>query len=129
MMRALITTLVLLVPFGASAALGPYACHPAQSMYGTGSPAVWESTAQTMCAVWTCNGAPQVAAAKVSALVPAMLSDWRSMTIGGDPSPLNNMRIKYAKDDVCSTAMLPVWAKCRASLTAAQVQMICPGLK
>jgi hypothetical protein len=125
-MKRLATILAALVPFGASA-IGPYACHPEQSMYGTGSAAVWQLTPTSSCAVWTCNGVAQLAVSSKGAPTAAMAADWAAVASG--PSPLNSMRLKYAKDDACSPAMLPAWAKCRASLTAEQVRPLCPDLK
>lgn len=117
-----------LIP-SAAFALGPYACHPAQSMAGPGQMVEWKVSHQAMCAVWTCAGKPQLAVALTSALAPSMVTDWQTLNSAPNLSVLNTMRTKYAKDDVCSAAMLPAWSGCRAKLTPEQIKQLCPALK
>lgn len=125
MMRAtLILTLSLVC--AQAHALGPYKCRPAQ-MFGAGGSAATISIGQaSSCAAWSCGTDPQLAVVKTSALTDAMRADWAALLTSGSGSPLNTMRDKYAKDDVCTT-LWDAWATCRAGLTAQQVKAICPS--
>lgn len=125
MMRALTLTLAALVSHPALA-LGPYACRPAQMFGGGSSVAAISIGQQSSCAVWMCGTRPQIAVVRTAALTDAMRSDWAALLAGNSGSPLNSMRDKYARDDVCTT-LWDAWSTCRKSLTQAQIKQLCPN--
>ena len=123
-MRA--TILAMSLVCASAHALGPYKCRPAQ-MFGGGASVATISIGQaSSCAVWSCGTAPQVAVVKTSALTDAMRADWAALLTGNSGSPLNSMRDKYARDDVCTT-LWDAWAACRVGLTAQQLTALCPA--
>lgn len=124
-MRALALVLAALV-CQPSMAIGPYKCRPAQMFDGGTSVATVSIGKVSSCAVWMCGGIPQVSAVKTEALTDSMRADWASLLLSNSGSPLNAMRDKYAKDDVCTT-LWDAWASCRVGLTQAQVKAICPA--
>lgn len=111
---------------GPALALGTYACRPAQMFGGGGSVAIISIGQASSCAVWMCEGKPQLAVVKTSALTDQMRADWASLLTSNSGSPLNSMRDKYVKDDPCTT-LWDAWSACRASLQALQIKALCPS--
>jgi hypothetical protein len=120
------TILALSLVCAQAHALGPYKYRPAQ-MFGGGASVATINVGQTSsCAVWTCGTDPQLAVVRTSALTDAMRADWAALLVTGNGSPLNSMRDKYARDDVCTT-LWDAWAACRVGLTVQQLTALWPA--